>query len=194
MKGGPGKVSCAMIRSLDFYPQELKQEAGKTNCACLSTNCSRFEIQMCFSFFFPVNLRSPVLLSLLSLSSYICSFCLESYEHRYSHTIFPNTSFKFTMNFFFKNRKEITFEKETNFAPLLLSHQKLHKCRKEWGGGFQKWLHCDICPWCITASVSLRWCTIGRRIEWKNVLPLIYCDVALKIFLPGEYIYIFQEQ
>lgn len=73
MKGGPGKVSCAMIRSLDFYPQELKQEAGKTNCACLSTNCSRFEIQMCFSFFFPVNLRSPVLLSLLSLSSYICS-------------------------------------------------------------------------------------------------------------------------
>ena len=47
---------------------------------------------------------------------------------------------------FFKNRKEIAFEKETNFAPLLLAHQKLHKCRKEWGGGFQKWLHCDICP------------------------------------------------
>ena len=101
------------------------------------------------------------------LSSYICSFCLESYEHRYSHTIFPNTIFTFTMNFF-KNRKEITFEKEINFAPLLLSHQKLHKCTKEGGGGFQKWLHCDICPWCITESVSLRWGTIGRRIEWKE--------------------------
>ena len=94
------------------------------------------------------------------LSSYICSFCLESYEHRYSHTIFPNTIFTFTMNFF-KNRKEITFEKEINFAPLLLSHQKLHKCTKEGGGGFQKWLHCDICPWCITESVSLP-CDRGR--------------------------------
>ena len=57
MKEGPGKVSCAMIRSLDFYPQELKQKAGKTNCACLSPHCSRFEIQMCFSFFFPVNVQ-----------------------------------------------------------------------------------------------------------------------------------------
>ena len=112
MKEGPGKVSCAMIRNLDFYPQELKQKAGKTNCACLSPHCSRFEIQMCFSFFFPVNLRSPVLLSLLSLSSYICSFCLESYEHRYSHTIFPNTIFKFTMNFFLRTEKRLHLRKK----------------------------------------------------------------------------------
>ena len=73
MKEDPGKVSCAVIKSLDLYPQELKQEVGKTNFACLNTHCSRFEIQMCFCFFFPVNLRShssllpPVLLYLFFL-------------------------------------------------------------------------------------------------------------------------------
>lgn len=94
---------------------------------------------------------------------------------------------------FFKNRKEIAFEKETNFAPLLLAHQKLHKCRKEWGGGFQKWLHCDICPWCITESVSLRRCTIGRRIKWKectasNILwccPESFYSWGVYLFFPG---------